>query len=145
MHTSVHILVSHTTQFIACVQVPEDKLPQYKEFLKPLLDFGNIPPIHTTEFKDGRRIPTLVDLLDEVSFLFTYFATSRVAKKWTTKCVEVHTIKLTCFSWCRLNQTHTFSARSGTRTRWDFCACAWGSLHELRKHPRLQEYSGLPA
>ncbi len=48
------------------VQVPEEKLPQYKEYLKPLLDFGDMSPIHTTEFRDGRHIPTLVELLNEV-------------------------------------------------------------------------------
>lgn len=56
---------AESNQIIANVQVPEDKLPQYKEYLEPLLNFGDIPPIHTTEFKDGRRIPTLVDLLEE--------------------------------------------------------------------------------
>lgn len=49
------------------MQVPIDKLPEYKEYLDPLLDFGDIPPIHTSDFKDGRRIPTLAELLDEVA------------------------------------------------------------------------------
>ncbi|CAL8470295.1 g9837 [Coccomyxa elongata] len=46
-------------------QVALEKLPSYKEYLAPLLDFGDMQPIHTTEFKDGRRIPTLNELLNE--------------------------------------------------------------------------------
>jgi hypothetical protein len=49
------------------VQVALADLPTYKEYLKPLLDFGDVPPIHTTEFKDGQRIPTLRELLEEVA------------------------------------------------------------------------------
>ena len=50
-----------------CGQVPSPAdLPQYREFLDPLLPGSGAASIHTSDFKDGRRIPTLAELLDEV-------------------------------------------------------------------------------
>ena len=50
-----------------CGQVPSPAdLPQYREFLDPLLPGSGAATIHTSKFKDGRRIPTLAELLDEV-------------------------------------------------------------------------------
>ncbi|KAK9790765.1 hypothetical protein WJX73_010554 [Symbiochloris irregularis] len=45
-------------------QVPTAELPLYKEYLDPLIGLPGTLPIHTTEFKDGRRIETLAELLE---------------------------------------------------------------------------------
>ena len=59
---------SHLRKFYA-VQVPTGSLPKYKEVLDPLLPGVDAKPIHTADFKDGRRIPTLAQLLEEVHHL----------------------------------------------------------------------------
>ena len=49
-------------------QVPSPAdLPRYKEFLDPLLPGSGAASIHTSEFRDGRRIPTLAELLEKVA------------------------------------------------------------------------------
>ncbi|CAL5218532.1 g220 [Coccomyxa viridis] len=53
-------------------KVPTSKLPPYRDVLEPLLPLDGAKPIHTRDFKDGQRIPTLSELLeaaDEDTFL----------------------------------------------------------------------------
>jgi len=49
------------------LQVPTpSKLPLYKDVLEPLLPLDGAKAIHTKDFKDGQRIPTLSELLEAV-------------------------------------------------------------------------------
>lgn len=52
--------------FASFTQVSTAELPQYREYLDPLLPGAGAGKIHTSAFKDGRRIPTLAELLEEV-------------------------------------------------------------------------------
>ena len=60
-----HLTVRTQLRRALVMQVPTGSLPQYKEVLDPLLPGVDAKPIHTTDYKDGRRIPTLAQLLEE--------------------------------------------------------------------------------
>ncbi len=45
------------------MQVAAKDLPPYREVLQPLIPTESAAPVHTTDFKDGRRIPLLKELL----------------------------------------------------------------------------------
>jgi len=47
------------------MQVAAKDLPPYREVLQPLIPTESAAPVHTTDFKDGRRIPLLKELLLE--------------------------------------------------------------------------------
>lgn len=49
-----------------CLQVPTSQLPHYRDVLDPLLPLDGAKPVHTKDFKDGQRIPTLAELLEAV-------------------------------------------------------------------------------
>ena len=64
-----HSSSSHTykSSYSRRVQVPSSSLPPYKDILDPLLPLEGAHPIHTRDFQDGQRIPTLAALLEAVS------------------------------------------------------------------------------
>ena len=64
-HTSLQAKPTNANGY-ECFQVPSGSLPPYKDVLDPLLPLEGAHPIHTRDFQDGRRIPTLAALLDAV-------------------------------------------------------------------------------
>lgn len=63
-----HLLCTaiRNVEMVGYVQVPTSKLPPYRDVLEPLLPLDGAKPIHTRDFKDGQRIPTLSELLEAV-------------------------------------------------------------------------------
>ena len=91
------------------MQVPSSKLPHYRDVLEPLLPLDGARSIHTKDFKDGQRIPTLSELLEAVGHRLLSTQHSLLSHHQATSSAQLGKP-------CRRLRTRTSSWNSGTRT-----------------------------
>ena len=61
----LHMRCTESEVFALGLQVAAKDLPQLLKELQPLIPTASAKPVHTEDFEDGRRIPSLKELLLE--------------------------------------------------------------------------------